>query len=106
MDKATFIEKVQKIGTCENQDDRLTLLTELSNEVEKDYDKIETLTKSLSETQENLKKAQETNMDFFTRLNDQKTADDVLKNSTGVEKPVEKEYKSYDQLIEDFEKRK
>lgn len=106
MDKATFIEKVQKIGTCENQDDRLTLLTELSDEVSKDYDHIETLNKSLSETQENLKKAQEKNMEFFLRLNDQKTAEDVQKNSTGVEKPVEKEHKSYEQLIDDFEKRK
>lgn len=106
MDKTTFQSKVQEIGTCENQDDRLKLLTELNDEVSKDYDNIDLLHTSLTETQEKLKKAQETNMAYFLRLNEQKTPEEIQKNQTGVEKEKEKEYKSYDTMVDEFIKRK
>lgn len=105
MDKATFLSKVQEIGTCENQDDRLALLTTLSDEVSKDYDNMETLNTSLNETKEKLTKAQETNMAYFVRLTEQKTPEEILKNSTGVQQEKEKEYKSYNDLIKEYQSR-
>lgn len=106
MDKATFQSKVQEIGTCENQDDRLRMLTELQDEVSKDYDNMDTLNNSLTETKEKLLKAQETNMAYFLRINDQKTPQEMQNNAMGGEKEKEKEYKSYGELMDAISKKK
>ena len=82
------------------------MLTELQDEVSKDYDNMDTLNNSLTETKEKLLKAQETNMLYFQRINDQKTPEEMLRNSTGGEKEKEKEYKSYGDLMDAISKKK
>lgn len=105
MEKNDMLKKIQEIGECENTDDRLTLLTDLSDEVSKDYDRFAELSKSLTETQENLRKSQETNMNYFKRLNEQKANVEIIENQTGMKEEEPKERKSYEDIINDLGKK-
>lgn len=102
MDKNEVIQKIQDIGTCDNQDDRLAMLTELQDEVSKVYDNVDSLNTTLTETKEKLTKAQETNMDFFKRLAKQKE-----QNPEDDDEPEEKpkEYKSYEEILKEMKKK-
>lgn len=82
MKKDEFISKVTAIGTCEDDVQRRTLLTELQEEAEKDYDNFEQLTSTnatLSQENEEIRKA---NLKLFQRLgqNDTSTEDEVLED--------------------------
>lgn len=113
MDKDTFLSKITEIGTCENQDDRLSLLTELSDGISKMYDDnatnetnykntIDTLNNSLSETKEKLIKSQEKNMEYFLRINSQKTSEQIKEGTTGIKNPDDHK-RSFEDLFKDEE---
>lgn len=106
MARKEVLEKINKIGNCENADERLVLLTELTDEVTADYDEAETIKDDLSKTKEKLIKAQESNLSYFNRLTQQKTPEEMQKNQTGVEQPKEDPQKSYNDLIAEFEQGK
>lgn len=67
MNKTDFISRIQAIGTCEDDAQRRTLLSDLQSECESDYDALanfETENTQLKKDKEDLQKA---NMQLFLR---------------------------------------
>ena len=91
MEKQEFISRMTAIGTCDNDVERRELISALREEVEKDYDNIETLTtanKTLSDDNETLRSA---NMKLFLRVGESKDEGERIKDNTGIDdKPKEK----------------
>lgn len=107
MDKDALLAKITEIGTCEDQDSRLGLLTELSDGISQVYDNIQTdkatidtLNSSLSETKEKLIRSQEENMKFFLRLNSQKSSEEQTADSTGI-KDTENHKRKFEDLFKE-----
>lgn len=76
MDRQGFLDAITNIGTCEDDVQRRTLLTQLSDEVVKDYDTLTQLTetnKDLTAKNETLRDA---NMQLFLRVGGTKENDD------------------------------
>ncbi len=97
MDKETFLSKILEVGTIEDEIQRRTLLTEITDGVSSVYDNVDTLNTnieslntSLTKANEDLEKAQKANMDLFLRVGEQKTQSEVNQNNTGVGKEPEK----------------
>ena len=97
MQKQEFLDKITEIGTCEDDVKRRELLTALSEECEKDYDNIS----SLSETNKNLlddnEKLRSANMQLFLRVGESKSKGEKLKDETGIE--PEKETRKFEDLF-------
>lgn len=100
MKKEDFINRITEIGTCTDDVNRRELLTQLREEVEKDYDNLS----SLEETNKNLSNDNETlrdaNMKLFLRVGAEKTDDEHKEDKTGV-KGGEKEKRSFDNLFDE-----
>lgn len=99
MDKNEFLETITQIGTIDDEVERRTMLTLLSDEVVKVFDEkenlnttITSLNDKLSRTSDDLSKAQKANMDLFLRIGTDKTSTEINNSSTGIkeEEPVEK----------------
>ena len=68
MEKEKFLEKIQEIGTCEDDATRRGLLADLQNEVSADYDSFaESSTKNEELTAE-VTRLQEHNMKLFLQI--------------------------------------
>lgn len=109
MDKNKFLETITQIGTIEDDVERRTLLTNLSDEVSKVFDDKESLDKMISSlqdevktTNEKLTKAQAENYNLFKRIGTQKTGAEINSSSTGV-KDEPKTKRSFDDLFKDEE---
>jgi len=96
MDKETFLNKITEIGTCEDDVQRRTLLTEISDEVSKVYDSadenikdIDSLKKEIEKNKEDMEELRKANMGLFKRLGAEKTPGEQKKASTGIDDPDE-----------------
>lgn len=79
--KDEFNEVIQKIGTCEDEAERRTLLATLSNDVTDIFDNVETLTSDNSKLIDDNKKLQDANMELFLQVGgrtQQQARQDVL----------------------------
>lgn len=95
MKKDEFIQQIQAIGTCENEADRRTMLSELQEHVTADYDQLETLTnsnKQLTDDNENLRKS---NLQLFLKIGSKNKPEE-----TGLETEPEKDLK-YENLFDE-----
>ena len=97
MDKETFLSKIVEVGTIEDDVQRRTLLTEITDGVSSVFDDVDTLNTTidslnanLTKTSDDLEKAQKANMEYFRRLGEQKSSQEVNQNNTGLEKEPEK----------------
>lgn len=109
MDKNTFIESIKEIGSCEDGIERLNKLTNLQNEVSKIFDdktglesEVEKLKGSITEKDEQIKKANEYAMEMFLKTGEQKTEAQIQSASTGIREEEKKEYKSYKDLAKNY----
>ena len=84
MDKNEFIEAVQKIGTCEDEVERRTLLTGLQNDVSAIFDSNSDLTEKNTNLHAENEKLLKANMDLFLQVGNQKDQNEVNKNETGI----------------------
>lgn len=91
MDKETFLSTIQEIGTCEDIVDIRTKLTDLSDSMSEVFDRetelntnIDSLNETINKNNEKIQKLQEANMDFYLKLNAQKTKEQVQAGSTGI----------------------
>ena len=66
--KTDFLNKIKEIGICEDEAQRRALLAEMSDEVSKDYDEIETLKSAQTQYEENMESLRAANMSLFLRL--------------------------------------
>jgi len=86
MDKATLINKIKAIGSCESDSDRLELLTQLQEECVQDYDRfseIEQANTTLTSDNESLRSA---NMKLFLRIGEKEPQKDKNPLDDGKEK--------------------
>lgn len=84
--KQEFLDRIQAIGTCEDEVERRTLLSDLSEDgaaIFDDYDAAETARKSAVEDNEKLRAA---NMKLFLRVGDKQEPDPVPGNEPQKEK--------------------
>lgn len=109
MDKNSFIEKINEIGSIEDNVERLNKLTDLKEEMSKVFDdktgletEITTLKESITKKDEEILKANKYAMDMFLKVGEQKTAAQVQSESTGVKEEPKEEYKSYEELAKQF----
>lgn len=111
MDKTSFLEAIGEIGKCGDDIERRKLLDSISDEVTKVYDNVEllnttinSLNESLTKSNSDLETAQKANMEFWLKLNAQKTESEVKEENTGIKEEEKKEYKSYSDLAKSFMK--
>ncbi len=80
--KTEFLNKVKEIGTCEDEAQRRALLAEMSDEVSKDYDEIETLKQAQTEYETNMESLRAANMSLFLRLGADKAQEETGADET------------------------
>ena len=102
MDKAEFLKSIQEIGTCEDDSIRRSLLAKVSDEVSKIYDDNENLTNVNNKYVRDNEKLREANMELFIRDGTNKTTEQVVQDNTGITSQQPVEYKSYDELANEF----
>jgi hypothetical protein len=92
MDKVTFLSKISEIGTCEDEVERRSLLTTLSDEVSQVFDDyntrqetIDSLNETIEKNKTDMDKLRETNMSLFLRVTENKPQDNS--GSTGIQDP-------------------
>lgn len=76
MDKATFLSKIQEIGTCEDEATRRTLLTEISDDVSVVYDNNESLKASNDQYIAANERLREANMKLFLQVGEDRESED------------------------------
>lgn len=88
MDKQAFLDKLKSIGTSEDEVERRTMLSELTDEVNRVYDENSTLTESNKSYLEDNEKLRSANMQLFLRVGENKTPEQVNLDTTGVKDEV------------------
>lgn len=86
MTKEEMIAAIQQVGTCENDTERLTLLSDLQDGLTSDYDSLEAITNerdSLKNDNEDLRRA---NMKLFLKVGQKDTSDDLPQEDKQKEK--------------------
>lgn len=86
MTKEEMIAAIQQVGTCENDTERLTLLSDLQDGLTSDYDSLEAITNerdSLKNDNEDLRRA---NMKLFLKVGQKDTSDDLPQEDEQKEK--------------------
>ena len=100
MGKDELLDVITKIGTCEDDVERRTLLTGLTDSVSKvfdDYDltksQVETLNETIKDNNEKITKLRETNMDLFLRVTKEGSQGSQFEDSNDEEEPQKREFK-------------
>ena len=100
MDKETFLQTIKDIGTCEDEVERRTKLTELSDGVVNIFDSnIELETKN-KEYLEGMEKLREANMQLFLRVGSNKTEEEIKEEKTGIKEEA-KEPRKFSDLFDE-----
>lgn len=97
MNKEDIINKIKEIGTCENEDERLSKLTDLTTDVENVFNEVDTLNTNITNLNEDLKKvnedlsiAQKANNKLFLQVTEQKSGCETPMTPQGEDKPKRK----------------
>lgn len=95
MDKSEFIQAIQSIGTCEDEVQRRTLLTELEANVSSVFDTNSELTEKYATLQNDNESLRSANMKLFLRIGEQKSDTQATKDVTGIDndEPVKRDFK-------------
>lgn len=94
--KTEFLNKIKEIGTCEDEAQRRALLAEMSDEVSKDYDEIETLKQANAQQTEDMESLRAANMSLFLRL-----GADKAQEETGAEENNNEEKLKFEDLFDE-----
>ena len=100
MDKTEFLGKITEIGTCEDDVQRRSMLDELRDSVSEVYDNNDTLTKANQEYETANEKLRKANMEMFLKIGEQKSPEQVIKDTTGVD-PDKNKKRSFDDLFDE-----
>lgn len=101
MDKQSFLDKLKAIGTSEDEVERRTMISELSDEVVKVYDEKDSLTESNKNYLEDNEKLRSANMKLFLRVGEEKTPEEINKNKTGLKDEPTPEPRKFENLFDD-----
>lgn len=100
MDKDKFLQAITEIGTCEDEVERRTKLTELSEGVVDIFDLNTQLKTKNTEYEESMEKLREANMQLFLRVGSNKTEEEVKEDKTGIKEEV-KEPRKFSELFDE-----
>ena len=100
MDKQGFLDKLKAIGTSEDEVERRTMLSELTDEVTRVYDENSSLTESNKSYLEDNEKLRSANMQLFLRVGENKTPEEVNQDKTGVKEQAH-EPRRFENLFDD-----
>lgn len=84
--KQEFLDRIQAIGTCEDETERRTLLADLSEDGAAIYDEFDTAETARKTAEEDNEKLRAANMKLFLRVGDHQEPD----KPAGTEPPREK----------------
>ncbi len=98
MEKQEFLNRITEIGSCDDDVQRRELLSQLSEEVSKDYENLSTLTETNATLMNDNETLRQANMKLFLRVGEERSDDEKRKNETGVEGGT-KEKRSFDNLF-------
>lgn len=101
MDKQMFLDKLKAIGTSEDETERRTMLSELTDEVSRVYDENSTLTESNKSYLEDNEKLRSANMQLFLRIGENKTPEQINEDKTGVKDEGTPEPRKFENLFDD-----
>ena len=108
MDKQGFLDKLKAIGTSEDEVERRTMISELTDEVTRVYDEVtrvydenSTLTESNKNYLEDNEKLRSANMQLFLRVGENKTPEQINEDKTGVKDEPTPEPRKFESLFDD-----
>lgn len=101
MDKEKFLQAITEIGTCEDEVERRTKLTELSEGVVNIFDSNSRLESENTKYQEDNEKLREANMQLFLRVGSNKTEEELKEDKTGIKKEEEKPPRKFSELFDE-----
>jgi regulator of replication initiation timing len=84
MEKQDFLDKLKAVGTSEDEVERRTILSELTDEVTRVYDENSSLSESNKSYIDDNEKLRSANMKLFLQVGENKTVEEVKENITGV----------------------
>ena len=100
MDKQEFLDKLNSIGTTEDDVERRTMLSELTDEVSRIYDENSSLVESNNSYLEDNEKLRSANMQLFLRVGDNKLPKEQQEDDTGI-KEEETEPRKFKDLFDE-----
>ena len=100
MDKNAFLEKIKEIGTIEDDVQRRTLLTELTEGVSNIFDSNITLQEENKKYMDDNEKLRSANMQLFLRVGADKTQEEIKTSQVG-EIEEDKEPRRFENLFDD-----
>lgn len=86
MDKAEFIEKIQKAGTVEDETERREILAELAADANEVFEESSKMSEELKHFEEDNEKLRAANLKLFTQVGAEKTPEEKEKESGGLDK--------------------
>lgn len=99
MDKEKFIEAIQNIGKCEDEVERRTLLAKLSDDTSTIFDENATLKTEKEKYEADNEKLRQANMDLFLRVGSEKSKEEQIKDSTGIDTKPPAEKRKFEDLF-------
>ena len=100
MDKNEFLEMVKQIGTIEDEVERRTKLTELTDRVSGIFDSNVDLVEKNKKFEEDNEKLRNANMQLFLRVGANKTEKEIQEDQIG-KTEEEKEPRKFEDLFDD-----
>ena len=100
MDKDALINLIKDIGTLEDDVERRTKLSNLSDEVSTLFDTKSTLETEKTKYEEDNEKLRKANMELFLKVGSTKTPEEVQRDTTGVDSQ-EKKPRKFEDLFDD-----
>lgn len=91
MNKTDFISRIQEIGTCEDDSQRRTLLSDLQTECESDYDRLDNLVTENTQLKTDKEDLQKANMKLFLKTTETKPQEEPIVNKGDNEEPLKYE---------------
>lgn len=99
MDKNEFLEKIKEIGTVEDDVERRTMLTDLTESITNIFDTNNELMEKNKQFEEDNEKLRSANMQLFLRVGANKSDNEIQADQTGVE--ADKEPRKFENLFDD-----
>lgn len=90
---------INKIGTCEDEAERRTLLDDFRNDITELCETEEGLEKQVNTYKEDNEKLRSANMKLFLQVGEQKTPEEEMETKTGVHKEEEKPKRKFEDLF-------
>lgn len=108
MDKQAILDKIQQVGTSDDDVKRREILTTLTDDIEVLYTNLESdrstiaaLNETIEKNKEDIDKLRESNMNLFLRVSANKTEEEAKQNSTGIKPDEDKPKLKFEDLFDE-----